>query len=225
MKKLRCIIVEDEPLAAERLRSYVLRRTELALVGIFEKGEDALDFIRNNAIDLAFLDINLGAVSGIRIAEKAGDRPHIVFTTAYPDYAVKGFELSADDYLLKPFHFDRFSQAVDRVLSREGISEAGAIWLKVENRSERIALNDILLIEGMDDYRKVITTSGKRLTSMTFRELESKLENTSVVRVHRSYMVNFHHVTSVRSSEVIVIGLCIPVSESYRDVVLKWRDQ
>lgn len=219
MNKLRCIILEDEPLAASRIREFVLKRSELALVGMFVDGTEALSFLSQNEIDLAFLDINVGGISGMDLLEKSKSDFRVIITTAYPEYAVKGFEFEVDDYLLKPFHYARFSLAVDRVIERMRLSVKNSILVKCENRVERIQLEDILYIEGMDDYRRLHLRQRRLMTPTTFRELEEALQGSSVVRVHRSHMVNLQRASSFDGHQVRVGEVTLPVSESYREAV------
>lgn len=155
MKKLECIIVEDEPLATSRLKEFIAKRPELILVGTFVDGMDALTYVSNREVDLVFLDIQIGGISGIEILEKSKSKFRVIMTTAYSEYALKGFELNVDDYLLKPFQFSRFSQAVDKVLERLSDANKPQITVKSEHRIVRIFIHDILFIEGMDDYRRI----------------------------------------------------------------------
>ena len=174
--KITCIIIEDEPLAAERTKSYVAQVDYLVLKGVFESGRSALDFLENNKVDLLFLDINLGEMSGITLLEKNKINSHVIMTTAYQQYAVKGFDLNVTDYLLKPFVFERFQQAVEKVRlsiekGNDNISNQ-FVLIKTEHRLEKVFLNEILYIEGMGDYRRVHTATKRIMTLQTFREFE-----------------------------------------------------
>ncbi|MFZ4784907.1 MAG: LytR/AlgR family response regulator transcription factor [Flavobacteriales bacterium] len=219
MTKLRCIILEDEPLAAARLREFVLKRPDLALIGMFVDGTEALTFISENEIDVAFLDINVGGMSGIDLLEKRRSEFRVIITTAYQEYAVKGYELEVDDYLLKPFHYARFSLAVDRVIERLQQQVKSSILVKCENRVERVIIDDVLFIEGMDDYRRIHTRSRRIMTPTTFRELEEALVGTSVIRVHRSHMVNMNRMQSFDGNQIRIGEMVFAVSESYKEAV------
>ena len=172
MSKIKCIIIEDEPLAQERVRGYVSKIPNLELVGSFENGIDALFFLKSNEVDLLFLDINIGEFNGIQFAETLKNPIQIIITTAYPEYALKGFDLNVTDYLLKPFTFDRFIQAVERVQLKP-INELQAlksyIFIKTEYRLEKVFLNDIVYIEGMRDYRRIHTVDKNIMTLQTFK--------------------------------------------------------
>src|SRR5215217_7407844 len=161
--KISCIIVEDEPLALERTKEYALRLPFLSLLATFGDALDALAFVKANKVDLIFLDINLGEVSGIQLLETSAINSQVIITTAYQEYALKGFDLKVADYLLKPFTLERFIQAVDRVADNLAKKEPPAannfIFVKTANRLEKIVVKEIIFIEGMGDYRRIHTTS------------------------------------------------------------------
>jgi DNA-binding LytR/AlgR family response regulator len=218
--KISCIIIEDEPLAAERTKSYVAQVDYLQLKGVFESGKSALDFLERNEVDLLFLDINLGEMSGITLLEKNKIKSHVIMTTAYQQYAVKGFDLNVTDYLLKPFVFERFQQAVEKVrISIEKGDSNGTtqfVLIKTEHRLEKVFLNEILYIEGMGDYRRVHTTSKRIMTLQTFREFEEIFPKDVIRRVHKSYMVNLNRITTYHNDSVQLGSQTIPVSQTYR---------
>ncbi len=217
--KINCIIVEDEPLALERAKSYVLKLSYLNLLETFDNGRDALLFLKSTAVDLIFLDINLGELSGIQLLESANINARIIITTAYQEYALKGFELNVTDYLLKPYTFERFFQAVEKVKSSlEKIIPADKdyIFVKTEYRLEKIMLNDIRYIEGMRDYRRIHTTNKKIMTLQTFKEFEEQISPSIICRVHKSYMVSIDKVESIERDEIKIGEIFIPISETYK---------
>ena len=219
MSKIKCIIIEDEPLAQERVRGYVSKIPNLELVGSFENGIDALFFLKSNEVDLLFLDINIGEFNGIQFAETLKNPIQIIITTAYPEYALKGFDLNVTDYLLKPFTFDRFIQAVERVQLKP-INELQAlksyIFIKTEYRLEKVFLNDIVYIEGMRDYRRIHTVDKKIMTLQTFKELEDEIPSSVVCRVHKSYMVGIDKIESIERDRIKMMDVLIPISETYK---------
>jgi len=225
MKQISCIIVEDEPLAMERMQTYVAKVPFLTLQARFDNGIDALLYLKQHKIDLLLLDINTGEVSGIQLAEQLSKECAIVFTTAYPEYAIKGFELNVTDYLLKPFPFDRFYLAMERV--QQSLSTIinkvppTSLFVRTEYRLEKVSLDSILFIEGMGDYRRIHTNSKKIMTLQTFKELEVELELTSVIRIHKSYMVNLDHIEAIERERVSIKGELFPVSETYKDDFFK----
>ena len=218
--KITCIIIEDEPLAAERTKSYVSQMDYLQLKGVFESGRSALDFLEKNEVDLLFLDINLGEISGITLLEKNKIKSHVIITTAYQQYAVKGFDLNVTDYLLKPFVFQRFQKAVEKVRisiekGDDNISNQ-FVFIKTEHRLEKVFLNEILYIEGMGDYRRVHTSTKRIMTLQTFREFEEIFPKDVIRRVHKSYMVNLNRITTYHNDSVQIGPQTIPVSQTYR---------
>ena len=218
--KITCIIIEDEPLAAERTKSYVSQMDYLQLKGVFESGRSALDFLEKNEVDLLFLDINLGEISGITLLEKNKIKSHVIITTAYQQYAVKGFDLNVTDYLLKPFVFQRFQKAVEKVRisiekGDDNISNQ-FVLIKTEHRLEKVFLNEILYIEGMGDYRRVHTSTKRIMTLQTFREFEEIFPKDVIRRVHKSYMVNLNRITTYHNDSVQIGPQTIPVSQTYR---------
>ena len=218
--KISCIIVEDEPLAQERLKSYVHKIPQLHLLAAFDNGIDALAFLRSNKVDLLFLDINLGELSGIRMLETANISSEVIITTAYNEYALKGFDLQVTDYLLKPYTFERFMQAVDRAqanLSKhEPASERKFIFIKTEYRLEKLMLNEVLYIEGMRDYRRIHTVNKRIMTLQTFRDLEQEIPSNLICRVHKSYMVALDKIDSVERDRIRIKDVLIPISETYK---------
>lgn len=217
--KISCIIVEDEPLALERTREYALRLPFLNLLATFDDALDALTFLKTNEVDLIFLDINLGEVSGIQLLETSAIKSQVILTTAYQEYAVKGFDLKVTDYLLKPFTFERFVQAVDRVRSTttttQTLTPDSMIFVKVESRLERVTLREIIFIEGMRDYRKIHAVDRRLLTPQTFAEFERQIPPNIVCRVHKSYMVSLDKIDSVEKGRVRIKDRLIPISETY----------
>jgi DNA-binding LytR/AlgR family response regulator len=219
MIKIKCIIIEDEPLAQERVRGYVSKIPNLELVGSFENGIDALFFLKSNEVDLLFLDINIGEFNGIQFAETLKNPIQIIITTAYPEYALKGFDLNVTDYLLKPFSFDRFIQAIERVKPKSTIEVQLAksyIFIKTEYRLEKVFLNDIVYIEGMRDYRRIHTIDKKIMTLQTFKELEDEIPPSVICRVHKSYMVGIDKIESIERDRIKMMDVLIPISETYK---------
>jgi two-component system, LytTR family, response regulator len=220
MVKINCIIVEDEPLALERTKEYVLKLPFLNLCATFDNALNALAFLKSNKIDLIFLDINLGEFSGIQLLETSAVASQVILTTAYQEYALKGFDLKVADYLLKPFTFERFIQAVDRVqtnLPKKQIQTPKQfIFVKTENRLEKVALREIIYIEGMRDYRRIHTAQKRIMTLQTFTEFERQIAPSVVCRVHKSYMVALDKIDSIEKDRIKIKDQIIPISETYK---------
>jgi two-component system, LytTR family, response regulator len=219
--KINCIIVEDEPLALERTKEYVLKLPFLNLLSTFDNAIDALAFLKTNRVDLIFLDINLGEFSGIRLLETSAVSSQVIITTAYQEYALKGFDLKVTDYLLKPFTFERFIQAVDRFqsnLPRKQISSPkNFIFVKTEHRLEKILLREIMYIEGMRDYRRIHAVGKRIMTLQTFTDFERQIPPNIVCRVHKSYMVALDKIDSIEKDRIKIKDQIIPISETYKE--------
>jgi Response regulator of the LytR/AlgR family len=194
-KTIRTIIVEDEPPARMKLASFVNKNDSLTLIESFMSASAALKFIEKNNVDLIFLDICMDGMTGIDFLESVVNPPLIIITSAYEEYAVKGFEYNVCDYLLKPYSYERFEKGVEKVKSKLYIEssrkdmESNYILVKTEYKIEKIFLDDILYIEGMKDYLRIHTKTQKVMTLRTFNSMEEELEDYSFIRIHRSYMV------------------------------------
>lgn len=204
--KISCIIIEDEPLAQERIKGYLQKLPFLELMATFDNGIDALLYLQSNAVDLIFLDINIGEISGIQLLQAMHTSTEVIIITAYHEYALKGYELNVTDYLLKPFTFDRFLQAVEKVKNnlfrREVATEKKFIFVKTEYRLEKVLLSEVLYIEGMRDYRKIHTLHKKMMTLKTFREFEAELPPAIICRVHKSFMVAIDKIDAIEKDGI-----------------------
>ena len=215
-----CIIVEDEPLALERTKSYVQKLPYLRLVGTFDNGMDAFLFLKSTTVDLIFLDINMGEFSGIQFLESADIKAEVIITTAYNEYALKSYDLNVRDYLLKPFTFERFIQAVDKaqvaLKKAEVAPENKFIFVKTEYRLEKLFLREIIYIEGMRDYRKIHTATKRIMTLQTFKQFEEMIASNVICRVHKSFMVSLDKIDSIERDRIKMKEVLIPISETYK---------
>lgn len=218
--KLNCIVVEDEPLALERAKDFVLKLPFLTLLSTFDNAVEALAFLKSNKVDLLFLDINMDELSGIQLLESSTITSQVIITTAYQEYALKGFDLQVSDYLLKPYTFERFIQAVDRAqhnLSKnETPNQKKFIFVKTEYRLEKIVLGEVLYIEGMKDYRKIRTTNKSIMTLQTFNDFEKEISSGIICRVHKSFMVSLDKIESIERDRIKIKDILIPISETYK---------
>ena len=218
--KLNCIIVEDEPLALERLEGFVIRLPFLNLLSCFDNAIAGLNFLKNNKVDLLFLDIEMDEFSGMQLLESATINSSVIITTAYQEYAVKGFDLQVSDYLLKPYTFERFIQAVDKVqqnLSKKEISkEQKFIFVKTAYRLEKILLREVLYIEGMKDYRRIQTLTKRIMTLQTFNDFEKEISSDIICRVHKSFMISLDKIESIERDRIKIKDILIPISDSYK---------
>lgn len=217
---ISCIIIEDEPLAMERTKGFVLKLPFLNLLACFESGIDAIEFLKSNKVDLLFLDINMDELSGIQLLESIKIESEVIITTAYNEYALKGYELNVTDYLLKPFTLERFIQAANKAQNNlakpKTTEEKKFIFVKTEYRLEKILLNEILYIEGMRDYRRIHTIDKKIMTLQTFKDLEQEIPENLVCRVHKSFMVSLDKINSIERDRIKIKDILIPISETYK---------
>ncbi len=223
MDKYTCIIIEDEPLALQRTKGFVDKITFLQLIGTFEDSLSGLTFLKTNKVDLLFLDINMDELSGIELLESSRIESQVIITTAYQEFALRGYELNVTDYLLKPFSFDRFLKAVSKAQEnlKQQISAPSSapafIFVKTENRLEKINIADILYIEGMRDYRRIHTADKRIMTLQNFSELEQILPPGLVCRVHKSFMVGINKIESIERSRIKIADQLIPISDTYKE--------
>lgn len=221
MDRHTCIIIEDEPLALEKTRDFVNKIPFLQLSATFDNALTGLAYLKNNKVDLIFLDINMDELTGIELLESTKITSEVIITTAYQEYALKGYELQITDYLLKPFAFNRFLQAVNKaqenIIQRDSNALPNFIFVKTENRLEKIMLNDILYIEGMRDYRRIHTINKRVMTLQNFNEFEKLIPASVVCRVHKSYMVAIDKIESIERSRIKIADQLIPVSETYKE--------
>ena len=218
--KINCIIVEDEPLALERIKDFVSKLPFLNLIFTSENAIEALLFLKTNSVDLIFLDINIGEISGIQLLETAKPDAEVIIITAHHEYALKGFELNVTDYLLKPFNFERFYKAVERVqnnlVNKNQIESRTFIFVKTEYRFVKVGFSEILYIEGMRDYRKIHTTSAPIMTLQTFKDFEHEIVSNIICRVHKSFMVSLDKIESIEKDRIKIRNILIPISETYK---------
>ncbi len=222
MDKYTCIIIEDEPLALEKTKDFVSKVPFLQLSATFDNALTGLAYLNNNKVDILFLDINMDELTGIELLQSSKIISQVIITTAYQEYALKGYELQITDYLLKPFSFNRFLQAVNK--SQENIAhrtldaQVDFIFVKTENRLEKIMLNEIIYIEGMRDYLRIHTVNKKLMTLQNFSELEKLIPSSVVCRVHKSYMVALNKIESIERSRIKIADQMIPISETYKEL-------
>ncbi|WP_348798227.1 LytR/AlgR family response regulator transcription factor [Flavobacterium adhaerens] len=217
---IKAIALDDEPPALYILESFCSKIEHIDLQKIFTKSEDALKYLKKYPVDLLFLDINMPAISGIDFYKNLPHKTMVIFTTAYSEYAVEGFTLSATDYLLKPFSFIRFEQAVEKAYiqwkTQNQNPEQQYLFVRADYSLIKILLSDILYIEGLDDYLKIHIQNQKTIVArMTMKALLQKLPESDFIRVHRSYIVAITKIDKVRNKIIYINQNEIPVSTSY----------
>lgn len=217
---MKAIALDDEPLALEVLQNFCDGMESVNLQKTFTRSEEAFKYLKKYPVDLLFLDINMPSISGLDFYKKLPHKTMVIFTTAYSEYAVEGFTLSATDYLLKPFSFARFQQAIEKAFSQwklqNQIPEQQYLFIRADYSLIKILFSDILFIEGLDDYLKIHIQNQKTIVArMTLKALLQKLPVTEFVRVHRSFIVPISKIEKVRNKIVYINQEEIPVSASY----------
>jgi two-component system, LytTR family, response regulator len=227
--KINCIAIDDEPLALDIIRDYCSKVAFLNLLKTFDNAIESIEYIRSNKIDLIFLDIQMEELTGIQLLNALKQRPFVIFTTAYERYALQGFELDVVDYMLKPISFERFIRGVNKVYERMQIDaevarpengkprapESSFFFVKTETRMERIENNDVLYVEGMGDYWRIVTRTRRIMTLMNAKKLEEVLREPQFCRVHKSFFVALDKIESIERNRIKIGDQYIPVSETY----------
>ncbi len=222
---IKCLILEDEPLAQNVLRNYIQQFSGLELIGIYGDPVEAQAFIHRAKPDIIFLDINLPKISGINFLKALSNPPLIIFTTAYQDFALEGFELNAVDYLLKPFSLERFIKAVNKAMQRlepreETKTDEEALFVKVDKKLYRVATEEILYLEALDDYVKVATSTKEFLTNNTLKNLQDELPPSRFMRVHKSYLVCIGKIDYIEGNYIRMGSKEIPIGAVYKEQFL-----
>lgn len=234
--KIKCLVIDDERLAREYIKNYISKIPELELVGDFNSPLKATELIKQGEIDLLFLDIQMPDITGVDFIKSLSQAPEIIFTTAYQEYALEGFNLNATDYLLKPFSFERFFQAVSKVIDKYGTNkmnentdapyesqtnfEDNYLTVRADRKFYKINFDDITYIEGQKAY-VTFHTKNKRITALaSLKELEESLPHNKFIRIHKSYIVAIREINYLEGNIVDVADNKIPVGNTYKNAVL-----
>lgn len=232
---IKCIAIDDEPLALKQMAAYIDKTPYLELAGQFESALEAIEFVRDMPVQLIFLDINMPDLNGLEFIKSLPDAPGVIFTTAYSEYALEGFRVDAIDYMLKPIGYSDFLRAAEKARERLQPRKQGGeeklnsddnfLFIKSEYKIIRIILSDIKYIEGMREYLRIHLVADKPImTLMSFKKMEEHLPS-HFMRVHRSYIVNLHKITTVERSRIVFDGkVYIPIGEQYKATFQKFLD-
>jgi DNA-binding LytR/AlgR family response regulator len=226
---INCIAIDDEPLALDIIRDYCSKVAFLNLQKTFDNAIESIEYLRNNKVDLIFLDIQMEELSGIQLLNAIKNKPFVIFTTAYERYAIQGFELDVVDYMLKPISLERFIKGVNKVYDRMQTdagpakqengarknAETAFFFVKTETRMEKIENNDVLYVEGMGDYWRIVTRTRRIMTLMNAKKLEEVLREPQFCRVHKSYFIALDKIESIERNRIKIGDQYIPVSETY----------
>ena len=229
---IKCIAIDDEPLALELIREYVPRFPKLQLVQTFDDGISGIEFLKKSKIDLLFIDINMPDLNGIDLVRALTNKPLIIFTTAHKKFAIDGFELEAVDYLLKPISYDRFEKAIQKVIDYSTYKSpgfhdhSGVLFVRSEYRLIKINISDIEYIESLEDYVKIHVGREKYiLTLMTLKVVLDKLPSNKFKRIHRSYIISLYHLKSILNRKAkLLSGLELPISDSYSHFMNEYKN-
>jgi len=227
--KIRCIVIDDEPLAIEIIESYIEKIPYVELAGKFSNAIDALQYLKSNKVDLMLLDIQMPELTGIQLMKVLDNPPQVIFTTAFDNYAIKSYELDAVDYLLKPIEFDRFLKAIEKSWKRiersqsvevnkveQGVPKDTFIFIKTEHRVQRVEISEILYIEGMKNYLRVVTRTDKFMTLQNFKSICELLPVNQFIRVHKSFVVAVDKIDSIERSRIKIGKQLIPIGDTYK---------
>ena len=231
---INCIAVDDEPLALEKMEEYIKRVDFLNLMALIDNGVDAVNFIKQNKVDLVFLDIQMNDLSGIELLETISVKPIIVFTTAYENYALQGYELRVTDYLLKPISFKRFLKAIDKVteifqaknssrfdkpFENSQTNEQDFVFVKTDGKMQKVVFNDILYLEAMKDYVKIWTAGGKIISLCNIKNFMEKLPANQFLRIHKSYAIALDKIDAIKQKYLEIAGQDIPIGNTYKNLL------
>ncbi|WP_075351686.1 LytR/AlgR family response regulator transcription factor [Algoriphagus marinus] len=220
---IRCCIIDDEPLSRDVLRQFVSDHPDLIPCGEYKDALEAMLGIEKSPVDLLFLDINMPKLSGINFYKSLSQKPLVIFTTAYPEFALEGFELNAADYLMKPIPFDRFLQAIQKVKERlkPQIAIQDHIMLKVDKKLYRTSYDEILFFEAFGDYAKVHLENQVLVITTTMKKMEAELPTTLFVRTHKSFIINISKVAFIEGNQISIGNQMVPIGLRYRENVLQ----
>jgi len=231
---INCVIIDAEPLAREGIANYVREIDFLKLIDTCENPVDLIKLLDNHRVDLIFLDIQMPKLNGIDFLKMTQNPPMVIITTAFPSYALEGFQLNVLDYLLKPITFDRFFKSANKAKdyhqlitkstypdTQKSEHVANYFFIKCGSKYEKIHFADILYVQGMQNYVTIYTLKGKYITLLNLKNLESSLDNRSFIRVHKSYIVAIDKIEGIEGNEIFVQSYRIPISRNYREQVIE----
>jgi len=236
---IRCLVVDDEPLALHILEDYISKMPFLELVKVTTNPIEALQLVQQGNIDLVFLDVQMPELTGIQFLRIANGKSKVILTTAYSQYALEGYELDVIDYLLKPIAFDRFFKSVQKAqtiiqpsskpeIKVEAVAQndflSDFIFVKTEHKIQKVYLNDILFIEGLKDYISIFTPAERIITLQNMKKMEDALPEKHFIRVHKSYIVSINKIDSIERSRIFIGDKIIPVGDTYREDFFKIVD-
>lgn len=226
---INCIAIDDEPLALEVMKKYAAQIGGLKLVATYSDAIAAMDYLKNNEVDLLLLDVQMPDINGLQLYKSLPAKPMVIFTTAYKEYAVDGFDVDAIDYLLKPFNMARFQRAINKALVRGKINTdnnvlAPYLYIHADYKMVKIAFDDIIYIEALDDYVKIYTPTQNYLTLLSMKKMMEKLNRERFVRIHRSYIVASEKIIFIQFRKLgLNNNIELPIGDTYRTEIAELR--
>lgn len=223
-RNIRAVIIDDEPLARKGLLEYINEIDFVSCVGEFDSVLPAMEMIRSGEVDLLFLDIQMPLMSGLELVKTISNLPPVIFTTAYPQYAVEGFELNALDYLVKPVSFERFYKAVTRAqetIKQKDPDQTDHFFIKVDGKLVRINFSEILFVEALQNYVVIQTRDKKYMTYLTFKAVEEYLPTKQFIRIHKSFIVSAPMIENVEGNIIRMQGHELPISRNMKEEVME----
>jgi len=226
---MTCIIIDDEPLARKGLKEYIREVEFLELAGDFDNPVKASDILLSKQIDLIFIDIQMPKITGLEFIKTLLHPPQFIFTTAYPQYALEGFELNAVDYLLKPFSFERFLKAVNKAKlhvengkrNPADAKKSDHFFIKTDSKLVKIKYDDILFVEALQNYVCIFTSEKKYITYLTFKAIEENLSQDQFLKIHKSFIVSIPKIESIEGNEIRIGNHSLPISRASKDEVME----
>lgn len=230
-KLIKVLVVDDESIAREILETYIDKHPNLELCGSFGSGLEAISYVRTHPVDLVLLDIHMPELDGFLVLELLSDSVKVIFTTAYRSYAIKGFEVNALDYLLKPISFDRFLKAIQKYIDLrqeqylESSSISNYLFIRVDRKMQKVNLDELLYVESFSDYLKFHMSNGQFMTRETIKSVEERLPKNRFLRCHRSYIVAVDKIEAYTNEHIELKNQAIPISRTYKNSVLQYLEQ
>jgi DNA-binding LytR/AlgR family response regulator len=238
MKEIKCLVVDDEPIAAQVIKSYLDKLDTFTLVETCENALQAFEYLQTNRVDLMFLDIQMPKITGLEFLKTLQTPPKVIIVTAYREFAFEGFELDVVDYLLKPVSFERFLKAINKfnnldiITTRSHLDERKmpkpdqeSIWVRADRKNVKILIDDINYIEGLKDYVKIYVKNGLIISKMPMKNMEKVLPSEGFIRIHRSYLVPISKISAFNNEGIEIDSAVLPIGKMYKESVIRYLEE
>lgn len=238
MNEIKCLIVDDEPIAAQVIKSYLEKLDALKLVETCENALQAFEYLQTNSVDLMFLDIQMPKITGLEFLKTLQNPPKVIIVTAYREFAFEGFELDVVDYLLKPVSFERFLKAINKFNNLDNLTPASnlderkvpgsggeSIWVRADRKNVKILIDDIHYIEGLKDYVKIYVKNGLIISKMPMKNMEKMLPAKRFVRIHKSYLISLSRISAFNNEGIEIDTVTLPIGKMYKESVIRYLEE